>query len=95
MSFFALQHIKIEAPFFSLTLLHKRRSNLCPVPTKSRTQGLATLSTVSEPLLFDPWDSLSNPYTLGLRSSELFSFTKIGLFFSKKPLRSCAFLPNL
>jgi len=43
LSFSALQHLKIKRPFSSL--LSKRPAGFCPAYRKSRTQGLATLST--------------------------------------------------
>jgi hypothetical protein len=44
-----LQHIKMEAPFFSPPLSRERLDDHCPVTQKFRTQGLATLSTVFTP----------------------------------------------
>jgi hypothetical protein len=46
LSFPALQHFRIQRPFFSL-LSPRASEKRCPAPRKSRTQGLATLSTVS------------------------------------------------
>jgi hypothetical protein len=58
-----------------------------------RTQGLATLSALSAHA--DPGEPLSAPNTLGIRPSELSSFSVVDFFLSKKSLRSCAFLQNL
>lgn len=65
----------------------------CPAFQKSRTQGLATLSTVSAPL--DPWKPLSAPNAPGIRPSELCSFSMIKSTFPVNSLRSCASLENL
>jgi hypothetical protein len=57
-----------------------------------RTQGLATLSALSAHA--DPGEPLSVPNTLGIRPSELSSFSVVDFSLSKKSLRSCAFLQN-
>jgi hypothetical protein len=46
LSFPALQHFRIQRPFFSL-LSPTAFGQRCPALRKSRAQGLATLSTVS------------------------------------------------
>jgi len=50
LSFHALQHFRLKAPFFSLPVPGKRLKTSCPGLQKSHTQGLATLSAVSATL---------------------------------------------
>jgi len=47
LSFSALQHFRLTAPFFSLSVPEKRLKTSCSGLQKSHTQGLATLSVVS------------------------------------------------
>jgi hypothetical protein len=73
LSFRALQHFRIPAPFFSL-LFRKASEELCQVPRKCRPQGLATLSTVSATRTLG---DVYVPNAPRLRSSELFSFRTV------------------
>jgi hypothetical protein len=73
LSFRALQHFRIPAPFFSLSF-RKASEELCQVPRKCRPQGLATLSTVSATKTLG---EVYVPNARRLRSSELFSFRAV------------------
>jgi len=70
----ALQHTKIQAPFFSLRD-PEASDPRCPANQKCHSQGLATLSVVSACL--DPWKPLSAPHARGLRPSKLSSSSVI------------------
>jgi hypothetical protein len=74
-SFSALQHFRIREPFFSLPLLWQRRRNVALI-LRSLTLGFGY--PLNEMVWFShPWESLSVPNALGLRSSELCSFQVI------------------
>jgi hypothetical protein len=67
-SFFALQHIRMREPFFSLPLSRKRRRNVALI-LRSLTLGFGY--PLDEMVwLSHPWECLSIPNALGLRSSE-------------------------
>jgi len=67
----ALQHLKVQSPFLVTLGFPMASVSVYLRSQKSHPQGLATLSAVSA--FLNPWEPLSVPDTLGLRSSELFS----------------------
>jgi hypothetical protein len=91
LSFATLQHIRIQAPFFSLL---SKRSKRVAVHLESPALRVwlpfRRCASAS-----NPWGPLSAPNALGLRPSELCSFKVIGNWLSQFLFRSGAFLPNL
>jgi hypothetical protein len=79
-SFFALQHIRVREPFFSLPRSRKRRRNVALI-LRSLTLGFG-YPPDEMVWLPDPWGPLSAPNAPGLRSSEPCSSRVIG-----KPFR--------
>lgn len=92
----ALQHFRMQKPFFSPPVA-RRRLEAVTLTSRSPTLGfgypLDELAWLSH-----PWEPLSAPNALGLRSSELFSSRGIGepfqahlplLHFPAKPSRPC------
>jgi hypothetical protein len=92
LSFLALQHPRIEAPFFSLQKTSEASETCCRTSRKSHPQGLATLSMAfSSPR---PLEASSASHTLGLRPSELFSTSGIEKNVSAFFFRSGSSLPT-
>jgi hypothetical protein len=68
----ALQHLRIEKPFFSLLSKRPERvAYVLEVPPLGFGYPFGGVS------LFNPWKSLSTPNALGLRPSELSSYEVI------------------
>jgi hypothetical protein len=90
LSFVALQHSKIQGPFFSP--LSRRPEGVALPPRKPRPQGLATLSAVSAPeslgASFSPRRSWASPFEALLSHGDR---KDLSIF----PFRSCAFLRDL
>jgi len=84
LSFPALQHSKIQEPFFSP--LSRRPESVALLP-ESPTRRVWLPSRWYQPL--NPWEPLSAPDTPGLRPSELSSSTVIGKTF-RPPLSALA-----